>query len=213
MSDAEQSEPKSSLESGYTAFEIWKYRPFIYVQEANKVWIDFGDSFYRASELIVDRLVKGQGFMEIEGLAAVFLFRHYLELALKRVVVRGRALIRLDKNAAWEDVKEVAKIHILSELWKLVLQDARPKIEDRIWNSYDIEFVEHCITEFDERDKKGFAFRYPKHGGERYDYDFGFFRAAMEHVHQILDGITTCLIEAHAENREWEETLREEAGF
>ena len=130
MSDAEQSEPKSSLESGYTAFEIWKYRPFIYVQEANKVWIDFGDSFYRASELIVDRLVKGQGFMEIEGLAAVFLFRHYLELALKRVVVRGRALIRLDKNAAWEDVKEVAKIHILSELWKLVLQDARPKIED-----------------------------------------------------------------------------------
>ena len=35
----------------------------------------------------------------------------------------------------------------------------------------------------------------------------------MEHVHQILDGITTCLIEAHAENREWEETLREEAGF
>jgi hypothetical protein len=213
MNDAEPTGPESFADFGYTAFETWKYQPFIYVQEANKSWIDFGESFYRASELIVDRLVRGHGFVEIEGLAAVFLFRHYLELALKRIVVRGRALIRHNENAAWEDVKQVANIHSLSELWKLVLADAKPKIEDRIWNSYDIDFVERCLIEFDERDKKGFAFRYPKHGGERYDYDFGFFRSAMEHVYQILGNMTTCLIETHAENQEWEEILREEAGF
>jgi hypothetical protein len=151
--------------------------------------------------------------MDVEGLAAVFLFRHYLELALKRIVVRGRALTRLDKNAAWEDVKEVAKIHRLSEPWKLVLVDAKPKIDQRIWESYDIDFVQKCIVEFDERDKKGFAFRYPRQGGEKYEYDFRLFRSAMEHVYQILENMMTCLIAAHAENAEWEAILREEAGF
>jgi hypothetical protein len=180
---------------------------------SKRTWIDFKESFYRASEIIVERLAKGHGFMEIEGIAAVFLFRHYLELALKRIVVRGRALLRHDKNAAWEDVKDVAKIHILDDLWKLVLADAKPKIEQRIWDSYDIGFVERCIAEFDERDKKGFAFRYPRQGGERYDYDFAFFRLAMEHVYQILENMTTCLIAAHAENSEWEAILREEAGL
>lgn len=213
MSDETQSKPESFADYGYTAFEMWKYRPFIYVQEANKVWIDFKESFYRASEIIVTRLAEGHGFMEIEGIAAVFLYRHYLELALKRIIVRGRCLIRVDENAAWGDVKEVANIHVLSELWKLVLTDAKPKIDQRIWDSYDISFIENCIVEFDKRDQKGFAFRYPRQGGERYDYDFPTFRLAMEHVYQILENMTTCLIHAHAENSEWDAILREEAGF
>jgi hypothetical protein len=213
MSDEDSAKPESFADHGYTAFETWEYRPFIYVQKANKVWIDFKESFYRASEILVTRLAEGHGFMEIEGIAAVFLFRHYLELALKRIVVRGRCLIRNDENAAWGDVKEVANIHNLNELWKLVLSDAKSKIEQRIWDSYDIPFVERCIAEFHERDGKGFAFRYPRQGGERYDYDFPFFRAAMEHVYQILENMTTCLIEAHAENAEWQAILHDEAGF
>lgn len=213
MPDEQSPKPESFADYGYTAFEEWDYRPLIHVLEANKAWIDFKESFYRASELIVDRLTQGHGFMEIEGIAAVFLFRHYLELALKRIIVRGRCLIRQDTNAAWSDVKEVANVHNLNELWKLVLKDAKSKIEQRIWDSYDIGFVEKCIAEFDERDKKGFAFRYPRQGGERYDYDFGFFRSAMEHVYQILENMTTCLIAAHVENAEWEAVLREESGF
>lgn len=31
----------------------------------------------------------------------------------KRIIVRGRCLIHTNKNAAWEDVKEVAHIHDL----------------------------------------------------------------------------------------------------
>jgi hypothetical protein len=91
--------------------------------------------------------------------------------------------------------------------------DAKPKIEQRIWNSYDTGFVEKCIAERDERDKKGFAFRYPRQGGERHDYDFRFFRSAMERVYQILENMTTVLVETHAENAEWEAILRGEAGF
>lgn len=213
MGEEENLKPESFEDAGYTAFETWKYRPFIYVQEANKSWIDFKESFYRAGEIIVDRLAQGHGLMDVEGLAAVFLFRHYLELALKRVVVRGRCLIRHDKNAAWDDVKQVASIHNLDRLWKMVLAEVKPKIEERIWNSYDIAFVESCIAEFHQRDEKGFTFRYPRQGGERYDYDFGWLRSGMEHVYQVLENMTTCLIAMHAENHEWEAILRNEAGF
>ena len=195
----------SSDDHAYTAYETWEYRPFVHVLEEKKTWISYSESFYRASEVIIGNLAQGRGFSEIEGIAAVFLFRHYLELALKRIVVRGRCLIKQDENAAREDVKEVANIHSLGRLWELVLVDAKPKIEDRIWNSYDIPFVENCVKEFHERDEKGFAFRYPRQGGERYEYEFGYFRLAMEHVYQILENMTGVLIEQHGENAEWEE--------
>jgi len=204
MGDEERAKPESLSDWGYTAFERWDYRPFVHLLEANKPWVSFQESFYRASEIIIDNLAKDHGFPEIEGIAAVFLFRHYLELALKRIIVRGRHLIKRDKNAAWNDVEEVKKVHGLADLWKLALADAKPKIDPKVWDSYDIPFVEKCVAEFDERDKRGFAFRYPRQGGERFDYDFAYFRLAMEHVYQVLENITT-FIEQHGENEDWEE--------
>lgn len=201
---SEAGKPGSFSDYGYTAFEHWDYQPFIHVLEDGKSWIGFSESFYRASELIIDNLAHGHGFPEIEGIAAVFLFRHYLELALKRIVVRGRYLVAADKNAALGDVKEVANIHDLGVLRDLVLKDAKPKISAATWDSYDIPFVEKCLMEFNERDKKGFAFRYPRQGGERYEYDFGYFRLAMQHVYEVLENMTTYLIESHGENAEWE---------
>jgi len=198
----------------YTAFEKWDYRPIIYEEPQGQVWLDFGQSFYRASlTLINGRPGEGVFFEDLEGVAAIFLFRHYLELALKRIVVRGRCLVRNNQNAAWEDVKQVANIHDLAALWQMVLADAWPKFEPRDWENFDTPFVEACVKEFAVRDAKGFAFRYPMQGGERYRYDFDWFRLAMEHAYQVLDGITTYLIETHAQNAEFDAILREEAGF
>lgn len=205
MANEEPNRPESLADYGYTAFEKWDYPPLIYMSESAKPWIDFGESFYRASELIIGNLAQGRGFPDIEGVPAVFLFRHYLELALKRVIIRGRFLIQSNKNAARDEVKEVANIHDLAQLWKMVLADAKPKIDSDTWGSYDIPFVEKCIAEFDERDRKGFAFRYPRQGGEHYDFDFVWFRKAMEHIYQILGNMTTYLIEQHGQNEEWED--------
>lgn len=142
-----------------------------------------------------------------------FFFRHYLELSLKRIVVRGRCLIQTDKNAAWEDVKQVANIHSLPALWQMVLDDARPKVQPEHWDNYDTAFVEDCVKEFGARDAKGFSFRYPRQGGEKYRYDFYWFLRAMQHIHQVLEGITTYLVEARAQNAEFDSILRDEAGF
>jgi hypothetical protein len=198
----------------YTAFEKWDYKPIIYEQPHEQPWVDFGESFYRASRVLVDGRGPEPGFYEdIEGVAAIFLFRHYLELTLKRIVVRGRCLMRIDKNAAWEDVKRVANIHTLCTLWDMVLEDARPKFAPGDWDNYDTAFVEACVKEFGTRDAKGFAFRYPQQGGERYRYDFEWFRVAIEHVYQVLEGIKSYLIESHAQNAEFDAILRDEAGF
>jgi hypothetical protein len=205
MGDEEKQD--AVLDDGYTAFQKWEYKPFIYVDKQAKPWISFKESFYRASEVIIKNLAKGRGFPELEGVAAVFLFRHYLELALKTLVMRGRFLERADKNAAIENVKQVKRIHDLAELWQLVLKEAKPKIEPKDWDSYDIAFVERCIAEFHERDEKGFALRYHGEGGEHFDYDFAYFAAAMEHVYQVLEGLTVYLIETYGQNEEWQEIL------
>lgn len=197
--------PELRGNDGYNAFQKWEYRPFISVLKDEKIWIDYTESFYRATELLFQSLAVGKGFPDIEGIAAMFLFRHFLELMLKRIVVRGRYLKTPSQNARREDVEEVANIHDLKRLWDLVLRDAKPKISHETWDAYDIPFIEGCISEFDERDKKGFAFRYPRQGGERYDYDFGWLTIASEHVQQVLDNMLTYLIESHGENQEWEE--------
>ena len=195
------------LDGGYTAFEKWKYKQLIYVGEHPKPWISFRESFYRASEIIVRNLAVNKGFPDLEGPAAVFLFRHYLELALKVLVMRGRMLERPDKNAAIASVKEVARIHALADLWELVLADAKPKIDPKDWDNYDIPFVEKCIAEFHDRDQKGFAFRYHGEGGEHFEYGFADLEKAMEHVYQVLEGLRVYLVETHGQNEEWEDIL------
>ena len=205
MAEENPEKPESFSDYGYTAFERWGYRPFIYVHEQPKSWISFKESFYRASEIIIDNLAHERGFPEIEGVAAVFLFRHYLELALKSIILNGRFLVTADQNATRDRVEAVRKIHTLRALWEMVLKDGKPKIDPGDWDSYDIPFIENCIAEFDARDEKGFAFRYPRQGGERYDFDFGYFRAAMEHVYHVLENMDTYLIETHGQNQEWQD--------
>lgn len=201
----EISEPRG--DDGWSAFQKWEYRPFISVLKDDKAWIDYTESFYRATELLFQSLAVGKGFPDIEGIAAMFLFRHYLELMLKRIVLRGRYLKTPSQNAPREEVEQVANIHDLKALWNFALRDAKPKIAKDVWDAYDVPFVEECIFEFDERDKKGFAFRYPRQGGEKYEYDFGWLCVASEHVQQVLANMLTYLIESHRENQDGDDML------
>jgi hypothetical protein len=102
-------------------------------------------------------LAAGRLKEDVEGTAAIFLFRHYLELMLKRIVLAGRLLISENEIAIKDEIQKVANIHDLGTLWKWVLADAKPKFKE--WDNYDIASVDQCVMEFDRADKKGFAFR------------------------------------------------------
>lgn len=195
----------------YTAFEKWEYAQFIYKTDHKQSWRDLPDSFFRAALLLVQLVVSHQVREDIEGLAAIFLFRHYLELILKNIIVNGRWLVRVDENAK-EGVQEVKRIHELTTLWNWVLRDAKPKMSDGDWENYDTEFVEKCIAEFDEVDKKGFAFRYAGQGAEFCLFDFRVLAQVMEHIYQVLDGINEYLLEAHHQNAQWDEYLETQFG-
>jgi hypothetical protein len=108
---------------------------------------------------------------DTESIAAAFLFRHYLELSLKNIILAGRFLTKEGHNAPRENAVP-AWGHNLSELWKLVLSDAKPKMEAD-WGNHDIEFAEKCIAEFDAIDPKGMAFRYTGEGAASLSVHFG----------------------------------------
>ncbi|MGB9466513.1 MAG: hypothetical protein WBR10_15505 [Candidatus Acidiferrum sp.] len=197
----------------YTAFQKWEYRQVIYKGDQDHSWRNLADSYFSACEPLVRGLAAGELREDIEGTAAIFLFRHYLELALKSIVYSGRLLIVEDENmfnAFKTEVKEVARIHTLGTLWDWVLKDAKPKVEH--WDNYDTESVEKCIKEFDAVDPKGFAFRYRGSGGEFCRYAFEALWIQMNHIRQVLDGISTCLYETRQEIREYEEYLDHEFG-
>lgn len=164
-----ESSNADSVEMGeYSAFEKWEYKHVFFEETENpKTWIRHSESFYRAAHILIKGVAERRMNEDEEGIAGLFLFRHYLELALKRIVVSGKWLTVGGNNAALSEVPRVGNIHQLAELWGLVLSNAKPKIPEEVWNNYDIGFVEQCITEFNGVDRKSFTFRYPGQGAER----------------------------------------------
>ena len=197
--------------AGYTAFEPWRYANIIHKSEHRQRWRSLTDSFFYASEILVHQIAADRDGRDREGLAAIFLFRHYLELMLKSIILNGRWLERANKNAA-KKPEPVKRIHQLSKLWEGVLQDARPKIPDDSWGRYDIAFIELCIAEFDAVDQRGFSFRYAGEEGDFCLFDYRTLARVMDHIRQILEGIDTCLAEGYAENKEYESYLLSELG-
>ena len=195
----------------YTAFEKWRYDNIFYPESHPKSWLDIADSFYRASLVLVEGVAENRLNEDTEGIAAAFMFRHYLELALKNIILAGRFLTEDGENARHEDVLP-AWGHRLSELWKLVLSDAKPKMLPADWESHDTEFVEKCIAEFDGIDPKGLAFRYAGEGAESLHVHFHWLHAMMEHVNQVLNGIRIYLVETHGQTSDYESYLQFQYG-
>lgn len=78
----------------------------------------------------------------------VFLYRQYIELRLKEIILRG---IRTN-----HEKHSIPKHHRVDELWR----HARPYVE-HIAPKDGLDALEVCIQEFSSFDMEGMAFRYP----------------------------------------------------
>lgn len=192
----------------YTACDKWEYRPLTTKLDHKQSWINLAASFYRGGHALIEGVVKGNLYQDVEGPAGIFLFRHYLELILKELVFWGRALETPDMNKAWEEVEAVKRIHGLAELWNMVIRDAKPKISAERWNNFDIPFAEKVIDEFAKVDPNGFAFRYEGQGGQEYGLEYPRFLKDMDHVRQVLESISSELRHMYIRNDDWEEMQR-----
>ena len=193
----------------YSAFERWLYNPIIVKSNHRQPVRDTIESYFSASANLVRLLCEDEYGERPEGLAVIFLFRHYLELSLKRIILNGRWLERENKNRTGP-VEPIAKVHDLRKLWNWVLTDAKPKLALDDWERYDIPFIENLVGEFHTEDRNGVAFRYAGENGDFCLFDHRTLARVLVHIHQILDGIDTCLVETYAENKEYESYLEAE---
>jgi hypothetical protein len=200
---SEEQEERDPYE--YAPFEKWEYRPVLFKTDNTRTWLGVREGFYEASLTLVHSLARGKLSEDLEGVAAIFLFRHYLELSLKRIIIEGRWLKSADKNARKSEVEILKPEHRLRVLWEMMITDAKPKIGSDTWKKFDLEFVKRCVDEFDSADMKGIAFRYDGVGGENYLVSFLQLSENMVHVHQVFEGIISYLVETYGMNAEWEE--------
>jgi hypothetical protein len=117
-----------------------------------------GESLYsyaigykKAGDSLAMRFLENWQGNEFLIIPMIFLYRQYLELHLKELLVSGRS--SLGQAADFED------IHGLSKLWKpcqTILAEHWPHEPSETWGN-----VTNLIKEFDKLDGGSFAFRYP----------------------------------------------------
>ena len=196
------------------AFEKWEYEK-IFVPSTGYVGSSTRGSFYtlalKSAELIVKRIDEGLPQMDYEGTAALYLFRHYLELSLKKIVMGARFLNSKDKNATEESVTKVGKFHDLMNLWLEVKNNIPKKLGGKVWKQWDHSFVEQCIEEFHNLDPDGERLRYKRiHDNDNIDpsppvlVNWNVFLRGIKHTYDVLEDIDTYLIETYGLNADWE---------
>lgn len=144
----------------YDAFDKREYEKIFSKAADNIFYPGYSDSYFESSKLLIKGIVGGELRASLHGTAATYLFRHYLELRVKELVLAGSFIKSDGTNAQHEEIEKVAKEHLLKKLWNEFCESAGQKIDQNFWNRLDKEYVENLILEFDSVDRKSMAFRY-----------------------------------------------------
>jgi hypothetical protein len=180
------------------------YEPLFLQTESASLLPGYIDSYFSASRLLVRGIAKGKLDENDEGIAAAYLFRHYLELSIKFVIFMGEQI-----NADGSLVGSFAQTnsrgsHHLGQLWATVRSKVRPKTEE-IWDICDIDFVEQCVLEFDKVDQKSFVFRYEDEARVRHRLNFARLLATMDHVYNVFHELTSYITQRIGTKTRWDD--------
>ena len=180
----------------------------------HNVWGDdssYVEGYYFGSKALVEGVISGFLDERFEGVAGLFLFRHYLELELKYIIFHARWMKDWFNNSRDYEVQGVGKSHSLLGLWEEAQRECKQRIPSEIWSGIDLGFVEDFIKQLHGLDPKGETFRYPtdqvRVGSDSrnpLNICFQSLHSAMEHIHSVLDWIDMYLTERYHENAEWE---------
>jgi hypothetical protein len=172
----------------------------------------FPEGFFESAKLVLTGVVKGTLREGIEGVAAVFLCRHYLELALKYTLFHSRWLEDETHNAT--DVKSVGRGHDVQKLWDALTAElnTKPAIVPK---GLDLDFVGKFVKEFHANDPQNWRFRYPgkqlpvvHSSHETLGIDFDSLLFNLQHTYDVLSTLDDALVDRYGENKDWEEGAR-----
>jgi hypothetical protein len=220
MGDKEQNEVHSPQ------YERRLYQKVFHVPENEwAVEATWDEAYYSSAKRLIEGVVRGECLPAYEGVTGLYLFRHYLELALKYVVFHSHWLKDARTNAKDEEIEEVKKTHKLGQLWALAKSECRKRMSTEEWKSLDIQYVDECIKELDAVDPDGERFRYhgekfglekdaqrreqiSKSVGNYLWIEFEVLLEMMQHVYDVLNYLDVYMVETHGENEDWEAVLR-----
>ena len=214
-----------TFEPRFPQFEKRPYRQaFVLPGPDWKVEAIWEDAYYQSAKRLLEGVARGEFLPAFEGVVGLYLFRHYLELAIKFIVFHSRWLKDAQTSAKLEEIEDVKKTHSLSQLWALAKVECQRVIPAPEWDSIDIAFVDECIRDVDGIDPSGELFRYhgPRFGVEkdpvkraemarviRFDLyvRFAELPSIVEHMHDVLDYLDLYMVETHGQIEEWEDYL------
>ena len=205
--------------------KTYDYRPVFQVPaEPWRIGALWEEAYFDSAKYVIEGVLQRKLLPQVHGVAGIFLFRHFLEISLKFIIMHARWLTDHGRMARPDEIEDVKRTHRLKTLWEMAMQECKGKIREATWGEWDIAFVEKMVLEFDAIDSSGFRFRY--HGETfgtrdplrdmlrvnelhvRYDV----LVAQMDHARRVLGMIDTYLYETHGMMAEWEAEMRAEMG-
>jgi hypothetical protein len=147
-------------------------------------WSLYAEGFKRAADQLVEDLLDGSAHSpDLLIYPILFLYRHYLELRLKELIIASARLLGETPN--------VPGHHTLTDLWA----EVRPRLE-RIWPGPSArrhhDAIREHLREFCNLDPKSQAFRYPvdTNGVPSVTTDANI---SLRHLKETIAGISTIL--------------------
>jgi len=182
---------------------------------------DFEEGYYESAKSLLAGVVEGNLREGVEGPVAVFLSRHYLELAIKYALFHSRWLKQRapdepSRNTHDNEVEAVEPEHNLRCLWAILWLELNKRAPDLIATRLDLGFLESFVNEFHQIDKSGTRFRYPKKlavasANEARAASLGIRFEALLHdlqrAHGILNALDSHLVVQYGLNQDWEAEL------
>lgn len=109
--------------------------------------------YKQAADILVRRVKEIRSKQDTLVYPIVFLYRQYIELRLKELILNGSRLLGSPKRLRKPD-------HEIDKYWLHCR-----KIFEKVWPEApkdDLDDIEECIKEFSRVDPKSISFRYPK---------------------------------------------------
>jgi hypothetical protein len=124
----------------------------ITVRTGERNWSLFADCYRRSADDLANTATREPWRHDLLGAPMLFLYRHYIELQLKALLLHAGELL--------DDPQTVPPRHYLKILWErvreMLLRVSKQRPDDPWFARAD-----DIIGQFDEIDKTSFAFRYP----------------------------------------------------
>jgi len=122
----------------------------------------YTEGYRRGAEQLVQHVLSDGAELNFLVYPIIFLYRHHLELALKRILHRTPQL--LGRNRTKKENERLWRGHNLDALWG----DLRPLLNEvysaMAWTepeAADVEGIDDCMGQLSKVDPQSYSFRYP----------------------------------------------------